>query len=70
MRFHTLLWSIIASVGLAATLGGGYLIMSGPFFGGAVASPVSVMASLVGFIVGMVALAFGGSKLARSRVGY
>ena len=70
MRLHTLLWSVIASVGIAASLGGGYLIMSGPFFGGEVMNPVPLMGALVGFVVGLVAFALGGSKLMRSRVGY
>jgi hypothetical protein len=70
MRVHTLLWSVIATVGIAATLGGGYLIMNGPFFGGEVMDPVSLMGALAGFVIGLVAFALGGSKLMRSRVGY
>lgn len=70
MRFHTLIWSSIAMVGLAGTLAGGYLIMSGPFFGGPVMSPNHLMLTLAAFVVGITALALGGSKLARSRAGY
>lgn len=70
MRFHTLLWSVVAMVGTASMLYGGYLIMNGPFFGGAAADPVTLMGSLVGFVVGLVALALGGTKLLRSMSGF
>ena len=70
MRLHTLFWCVIAVVGLVATLGAGYLIVNGPFLGGAVMDPVSLMGALGGFVVGLVAFALGGSKLMRARAGY
>lgn len=36
MRFHTFLRGLVTALGLAATLGSGYLAVDGPFFGGEV----------------------------------
>lgn len=70
MGFHTLLWSALSLAGLAGTLGGGFLIVNGPFFGGAVVEPTYLMLALAAFFVGLFSLTLGGSKLVRSRVGY
>lgn len=70
MRFHTLLWGLVTLVGLGGTLGTGYFIVSGPFLGGDVVQPTLLMGALGLFVVALIALALGGSKLVRSRVGY
>ncbi|QCJ48032.1 MULTISPECIES: hypothetical protein [Haloprofundus] len=65
MRVAAIPWTILTVVGLVATLSTGFLIVRGPFFGGPTLDPLSLLVATGGFIAAIIALAFGGSKLAR-----
>jgi hypothetical protein len=52
----------VGVVGLAATLVAGYLIVRGPFLGGPVLPPRTLMVTLGGFLAGILLTLWGGSK--------
>jgi hypothetical protein len=52
----------IASVGLAVTLGSGYLIVRGPFLGGPALDPVPLFGSFGAFVLGIVLFSWGSTK--------
>lgn len=64
-----LLWSLVAAVGLAVAAATGYLVVRGPFLGGPLLEPVPLMVATGGFVAGVIALALGGTKAARTAVG-
>ncbi|ELZ26059.1 hypothetical protein C474_20201 [Halogeometricum pallidum JCM 14848] len=58
-------YGFVTLVGLAVTAGTGYLLVRGPFLGGALLEPVPLMVALGGFVVGVVVLAWGATRAAR-----
>lgn len=56
---------VVGAVGFAVTLGAGYLIVRGPFLGGATLSPRPLLATLAVFIVGVAVFAWGVTQYAR-----
>jgi hypothetical protein len=58
-------YGFVTFVGLALTVGTGYLLVRGPFLGGALLEPVPLMLALAGFVVGVVVLAWGATRAAR-----
>jgi hypothetical protein len=57
-----LLFTVICVVGLAVTLGTGYLIIRGPFLGGPILPPRVLFVTLGGFLAGILAFSWGGAK--------
>lgn len=53
----------LAGVGLGLALGAGYLIMRGPFLGGALLEPVPLMTAVAGFFVGVFTFTYAAAKL-------
>ena len=60
----TYLYGVVTLVGLLVATGTGYLLVRGPFLGGALLEPVSLMGALAGFVVGVVVLAWGATRAA------
>jgi hypothetical protein len=60
----TYFYGIVSLVGLVVTLGTGFLLVRGPFLGGALLEPIPLMLALCGFIVGIVVLAWGATRAA------
>ncbi|MDS0292892.1 hypothetical protein [Halogeometricum luteum] len=60
----TYVYGFVTLVGLLLTTGTGYLLVRGPFLGGALLEPISLMAALAGFVVGVVVLAWGATRAA------
>lgn len=56
---------ITGAVGLAVTLGSGYLIVRGPFLGGPILAPRPLLATLAVFVVGVAVFAWGITQYAR-----
>lgn len=63
------LWSLLAGVGLALVTGAGYFVFRGPFLGGEALAAGPTLVAVGVFIVGLIVLALGGSKLAYSLAG-
>jgi vacuolar-type H+-ATPase subunit I/STV1 len=57
-----LFFMTIAVVGLAVTLGSGYLIVRGPFLGGPTLDPVPLFGTFGAFVVGIVLFSWGSTK--------
>ncbi|WP_435066575.1 hypothetical protein [Haloplanus sp. C73] len=57
--------ALVCLVGLAVTLGSGYLIVRGPFLGEPMLEPRSLLVALGVFIVGVAVAAWGGTRYAR-----
>lgn len=70
MRIAAIPWMILTAIGLGVTTTTGYLVIRGPFLGGATLPPQPLIFVLGAFLVGIVVLALGGSKLARVYTGY
>ena len=64
MRFLTIVFGVATTVGTLIAVGTGYLIVRGPFLGGPTLAPERLMLALGGFVVGIIVLTWGGSKLA------
>jgi hypothetical protein len=62
---RTLFWTALTLVGAGATGVTGYLVVRGPFLGGAVLDPQPLLAATGGFVVGIIVLTLGGTKLVR-----
>ncbi|MUV58400.1 hypothetical protein [Halogeometricum sp. CBA1124] len=60
----TYFYGIVSLVGLVVTVGTGFLLVRGPFLGGALLEPIPLMLALCGFIVGIVVLAWGATRAA------
>ncbi|SFR42294.1 hypothetical protein [Halogeometricum limi] len=60
----TYFYGLVTFVGLLVTLGTGFLLVRGPFFGGRLLEPTPLMVALAGFVVGIVVLAWGASRVA------
>ena len=56
---------VVGAVGLAVSLGAGYLVVRGPFFGGPTLAPRPLLATLAVFIVGVAVFAWGSTQYAR-----
>lgn len=69
MRPRVVLWSLVATVGLAVAAVTGYLVVRGPFLGGPLLAPVPLMVATGGFVAGLIVLALGGTKVARTVTG-
>jgi hypothetical protein len=67
MRLALAFWGLVTLVALTATLGAGYLVVRGPFLGGPLLAPTRLLVATGAFVLGLVALALGGSKIARAR---
>ncbi|MFB6122358.1 MAG: hypothetical protein ABEJ78_02725 [Haloferacaceae archaeon] len=59
--------AFVTLVGLAVTATSGYLVVRGPFLDGPMLAPLSLLTALGAFVVGIVVLAWGGTKYARAR---
>ncbi|SDM70886.1 hypothetical protein SAMN04487949_2359 [Halogranum gelatinilyticum] len=70
MKIAAIPWMVLTAVGLGVTTTTGYLVVRGPFFGGAMLPPRLLLVATGVFIVGLVVLALGGSKLARVYTGF
>lgn len=55
----------IGAVGLAVTLGAGYLVVRGPFLGGPTLEPPALLAMLGAFVIGITVAAWGATRYAR-----
>lgn len=62
---HLVATSIVAAVGGTLTVTTGYLILRGPFLGGAPLTSDGLMWSLAGFVAGIILLALGSTKVER-----
>ncbi|EMA03608.1 hypothetical protein [Haloferax denitrificans] len=58
-----LFFSLVTSVGLGLAAGTAFLIVRGPFFAGPSLAPFPMMAALAVFIVGIVVLMWGSTRL-------
>lgn len=61
-----LLWTTLTAVGAAVTGVTGFLVVRGPFLGGQVLEPRPLLVATGGFVVGIIVLTLGGTKLART----
>lgn len=64
MKITILFFGLVTAVGLSVTLGSGYLIVRGPFLGGAALDPVPLLGTLGVFVVGIIVLTWGLTKFA------
>ncbi|ELZ99017.1 hypothetical protein C440_01635 [Haloferax mucosum ATCC BAA-1512] len=58
-----LFFTLITSVGLGLSMGTSFLIVRGPFLGGPTLDPFPMMGALAAFIVGIVVLTWGTTRL-------
>ena len=63
MKLTSLVFGLVTAVGLTVTLGSSYLIVRGPFLGGAALNPVPLLGTLGVFVVGIVVSTWGLAKL-------
>lgn len=57
-----LVFGLVGVVGLGLSIGTGFLIVRGPFLGGPVLPPETLLVTLGGFLAGVLAFSWGGSK--------
>jgi hypothetical protein len=57
-----LVFLLVSLVGLGVSLATGFLIVRGPFLGGATLPPVDLFVALGGFVAGIVTFSWGGAK--------
>lgn len=69
MKIAAFPWLILTTFGVLTTSLTGYLIVRGPFLGGPTLAPRLLLVAVGAFIVGLVVLALGGSKLAQVYTG-
>lgn len=55
-------YGVVTTVGLAATVTTGYLLVRGPFLGQKLLDPIPMLAALCGFVVGIVVLTWGATR--------
>lgn len=58
----TVFFGLLTLFGLVVTVVSGYLVIRGPFLGGALLPPEWLFVALLAFIVGIVTLAWGAAK--------
>lgn len=63
-------WLLLTLAGAGAMGYAGFLIVRGPFLGGPVLGGAELLVALGVFIVGLVAMTYGGTKTARLVVGF
>ncbi|MFB6103987.1 MAG: hypothetical protein ABEJ57_02720 [Halobacteriaceae archaeon] len=56
-------FALVSLIGLAVLLGTGYLIIRGPFLGGAPLSNQNLLVALGGFFVGLFVFMWGAARL-------
>ncbi len=61
-----LIWGSLTLLGAAVTGATGFLVIRGPFLGGEVLDPQPLLVATGAFVVGIIVLALGGTKLARA----
>jgi hypothetical protein len=61
-----LLWTTLTLVGAVVTGATGFLVIRGPFLGGQPLDPQPLLVAAGGFVVGIIVLTLGGTKLART----
>jgi hypothetical protein len=64
VKITSLFFGLVTAVGLTVTLGSSYLIVRGPFLGGASLDPVPLLGTLGVFVVGIIVLTWGLTKFA------
>lgn len=64
MKLTSLFFGLVTAVGLSITLGSGFLIVRGPFLGGATLDPLLLLGTLGVFVVGIVVSTWGLTKFA------
>ncbi|MDS0298727.1 hypothetical protein NDI76_08225 [Halogeometricum sp. S1BR25-6] len=57
-------YAFVTFVGLLLTTGTGYLLVRGPFLGGALLEPTPLLGALAGFVVGVVVFGWGATRAA------
>jgi hypothetical protein len=65
MKLAAIPWLIVTGVGLGLTMGAGYAVVRGPFLGGARIEGTALLVAVAAVLVGMLALALGGTKLVK-----
>jgi hypothetical protein len=70
MNIAAIPWLFLTVLGLLTTSATSYLVVRGPFLGGPTLEPRLLLVALGAFVVGLVVLALGGSKLARLYTGF
>lgn len=63
MWFTKIPFALVAGIGLGVLLGTGYLIIRGPFLGGAPLSNTNLMLALGGFFLGLFGFSWGLARL-------
>jgi hypothetical protein len=63
-----LFWTTLTVVGAAVTGATGFLVVRGPFLGRQVLEPGPLLVATGGFMLGIIVLALGGTKLARTNL--
>ncbi|MFC6825611.1 hypothetical protein [Halopelagius fulvigenes] len=58
----TYFYGFVTTVGLAATVATGFLLVRGPFLGQKLLDPVPMLVALCGFVVGIVVLTWGATR--------
>ena len=58
-----LFFTIVTGIGLGLSMGTAFLIVRGPFFGGAALDPFPMMGALAVFIVGIAVVSWGTTRL-------
>jgi hypothetical protein len=64
VKVTSLFFGLVTVVGLSITVGSGYLIVRGPFLGGAALEPVPLLGTLGVFVAGIIVLTWGMTKFA------
>jgi hypothetical protein len=64
--FRLLLWGGLTLLGAAVTGATGFLVIRGPFLGGTALDPQPLLVATGAFVVGIIGLTRGGTKLART----
>jgi hypothetical protein len=64
VKITSLFFGLVTVLGLTVTLGSSYLIVRGPFLGGASLDPVPLLGTLGVFVVGIIVLTWGLTKFA------
>ncbi|WP_396612746.1 hypothetical protein ACH9L7_05590 [Haloferax sp. S1W] len=58
-----LFFSLVCGIGLGLSMGTAFLIVRGPFLGGPALDPFPMMGALAAFVVGIVVLSWGTTRL-------
>ena len=64
--FRLLLWGGLTLLGATVTGATGFLVVRGPFLGGAALDPQPLLVATGAFVVGIIVLTLGGTKLVRT----